>query len=465
MRRCLLGLIAVTILAMPAPLLATPGDPTWVRTFDNDFYNWATPHVASFPLPGTATHWQKILLFYRIGCPPTPADCDPWDRIGHLRVLHDTGQRDSTGAPVLEPFEIARIITPYDITGGLRPGTCTWVLDVSDYKTLLHDSVTLESYIESWIGGIRGWLVTVDFAFIEGEPALEPYRVINLWNNYYNVYGDPARPIEDNLPPISVPIDGVTVGAKLRVTTTAHGQGNTDGCAEFCAKQHTVIANGMSFSHVLWRSDCNHNPCSPQGGTWSAARAGWCPGDAVTPWDVDVTASITPGGTATLDYNIQPYVNFCRPDNPACVSGTTCINCQYDGGGHTEPHYSIQSQLILYAAAGTAAVEADPGDQHNIGDPDDLSGAIALSQNEPNPFANGTTIRYTLAMEQDVTLLIYNPGGRLVRELRMGRQSAGSHEYFWDGLNDTGQRVTSGVYYYELKGENASATRTMIHLH
>src|SRR5262249_22604180 len=163
----------------------------------------ATPHQATYTLPGTATHWQKILLYYRISCPASPADCDPWDRVGWLRVLHDTGQRDSTGAPVIEPFEIARVITPYDITGGLRPARCPWALDVTAYKTLLHDSVPFENYIESWIGDQRGWLVTIDFAFIEGESALEPYRVVNLYNNYYVVYGDPARPIEDQLTPKS----------------------------------------------------------------------------------------------------------------------------------------------------------------------------------------------------------------------------------------------------------------------
>lgn len=449
---------AAACLVAATAAVATPGDTTWVRTYDQDFYNWATPHVATFTLPGTATHWRQILLRYTIGCPPSPADCDPWDRIGHLRVMHDTGQIDSTGAPIIEPFEIARVITPYDITGGLRPGTCAWTLDVTDYKTLLHDEVTFENYIESWIGGTKGWLVTIDFAFIEGEPALEPYRVVNLWTSYYNVYGDPARPIEANLVPKSVPLDPVTVAAKLRVVTTAHGQGNTDGCAEFCAKTHTVIANGDSVSHVLWRSDCNRNPCSPQGGTWSAARAGWCPGDAVAPWDVDITASVLPGSIATVDYNVQPYTNFCRPDNPSCTSGVTCINCAYDGGAHTEPHYSIQSQLILYAAAGSAGVEG------GVIDPADANPAIDLEQNEPNPFTTGTQIRYTLAVDADVTLTIFNPGGRAVRELRLGRQLAGTHEYYWDGLNDGGRRVTPGVYYCEVRDGGASATRKMIRL-
>lgn len=445
-----------------APAGATPGDTTWVRTFDNDFYNWATPHEASFTLPGAGVNWQKILLFYRISCPSAPADCDPWDRIGYVQVLHDTGAQDSTGAPLLEPYEIARIITPYDITGGLRPGSCTWVLDVSDYKTLLRGDVMLRSYIESWIGGIRGWIVTVDLAFIEGDPPLEPYKVVNLWNRYYTVYGDPARPVEGVLTPLSIPIDEVAVAAKVRVITTGHGQGNTQNCAEFCSKEHAVFVNGDEFSHLLWRSNCGMNPCSPQGGTWPASRAGWCPGDAVAPWDVVVTASVTPGGMATLDYDVTPYENFCRPTNPSCVDGVTCGDCDYNDTGHTEPHYSIQSQLILYAPAGSAGVPAgDPGSA--------MPGAhgvhgVELLGNAPNPFGPATAIRYTLTEPRTVTLVITNAGGRLVRRIAQPRETAGSFETVWDGRDDAGLEAPPGVYYVDVEGASGPAARTMIRL-
>lgn len=447
--------LAVLVLGSGAPAAAAPGDTTWVRTFENDFYNWATPHEAAFTLPGAAVNWQKILLYYRISCPAAPDDCDPWDRIGYIQVLHDTGETDSTGAPVREPFEIARIITPYDITGGLRPGSCTWVLDVTDYKTLLRGEVLLRSYIESWIGGARGWIVTVDLAFIEGDPVLEPYRVVNLWNRYYTVYGDPARPIESVLAPLSVPIDEIAVAAKLRVITTGHGQGNTGNCAEFCSKEHTVVVNGDAFSHLLWRSNCNQNPCSPQGGTWSAPRAGWCPGDAVAPWDVIVTASVTPGGTATLDYNVTPYENFCRPDNPSCVSGVTCGSCAYNDTGHTEPHYAIQSQLVLYAAAGSAGVPGAPA-----GDP---APGVRLLGNAPNPFSAATAIRYTLDEARPVTLVITNAGGRLIRRIGRSHETAGSFETVWDGRDDAGREMPPGVYYVDVEGAVPSA-RTMVRL-
>lgn len=335
-------------MAWNAPARAAMGDTTWVRTFDHDFYNWATAHIDTFSFPDDLTRFGKIVLFYTIGCPDTPDDCDPWDRLGYLQVLHDTGEVDTLGLPIIEPYEIARIITPYDITGGSRPDSCIWQLDVTDYRTLLSGEVTLSNYIESWIGGSDGWLVTIDFAFIEGETFSDPYKVINLWQDYYILFGDPSDPVEDYLYPLTIDIDPEADRVKLRVITTGHGQGNTNNCAEFCNKLHTMIANGDEYSFRPWRSDCAQNPCSPQGGTWTYPRAGWCPGDAVYPWDQDITSSVTPGEQATLDYDIEPYENLCRPTNPDCVSGITCPDCNYNYQGHTPPHYSIQSQLIFY---------------------------------------------------------------------------------------------------------------------
>jgi len=431
---------------------ATPGDTTWVRTFDQDFYNWATPHEQTFTLPAATTPWQKILLRYTIGCPTAPGDCDPWDRIGYLQVLHDTGETDTTGAPIREPFEIARVITPYDITGGSRPGTCAWELDVTDYKSLLHDEVLLRNYIESWIGGQRGWLVTIDFAFIEGDRQLEPYRVVNLWNRYYTVFGDPARPVEATLQPLAIPLDDETIAAKVRVITTGHGQGNTQNCAEFCAKQHTIVANGTPFAHTLWRADCNVNPCSPQGGTWALPRAGWCPGDKVSPWDVDVTGVISSGGTLNADYDIDAYENLCRPDNEDCVSGVTCADCNYNDTGHTEPHLALQAQLILYEQGALIGVESQGASESGV----------VLAQNTPNPFNPRTTIAYELSQAADIAIVITNAGGRIVRELHRRHDGPGSFRMVWDGRDAAGHELSSGVYFYELKGSGEKRTKRMV---
>lgn len=90
----------------------------------------------------------------------------------------------------------------------------------------------------------------------------------------------------------------------------------------------------------------------------------------------------------------------------------------------------------------------------------------ALLQNYPNPFNPETWLPYELASDTAVTIRIYELGGHLVRKLELGKQSAGSYvtknqAAFWDGKNELGQKVASGVYWYVLQAEGFSAMRKM----
>ncbi len=88
-----------------------------------------------------------------------------------------------------------------------------------------------------------------------------------------------------------------------------------------------------------------------------------------------------------------------------------------------------------------------------------------LLQNYPNPFNPGTTIRYRLPTARAVTLTIYNPLGQKVRTLVKSNQTAGRYLVSWDGRNDLGQKLSSGVYFYTLKfGARVTATRKMLYL-
>ena len=91
----------------------------------------------------------------------------------------------------------------------------------------------------------------------------------------------------------------------------------------------------------------------------------------------------------------------------------------------------------------------------------------ALLPNYPNPFNPETWIPYHLAEAADVTVHIYAAGGTLVRTLVLGHQSAGiyqtrSRAVYWDGKNEVGESVASGVYFYTLTAGNFTATRKML---
>ncbi|RMH70154.1 MAG: T9SS C-terminal target domain-containing protein [Gemmatimonadetes bacterium] len=336
-----LSLMVLLVFTMfPAQAQPEPGDIITVPTFVQLNHNWATPHYGTFAFPDSSVMVKRIMLYITIDCPD--AGCDPWDRIGHLRVMTS----DTTYV------EIARYITPYNIVGPGYPGSCDWVYDVTDYQSVLRDSVTLRSYIESWIGGDRGWQITATFEFEVGQPRMVAYRVQNLWQDDSALIGDPADPVEETLTPITVAIDADIDSLKYRMITTGHGQGNTLNAAEFSILWHDInVIDGEDttrFFQDLWRTDCPQNPCSPQGGTWIYPRAGWCPGASVIPWDVDLTPAVTPGEEYVLDYNIEPYFNECRPTNPDCVDGITCTDCNWNNTGHTPPVYAIQTQLFFY---------------------------------------------------------------------------------------------------------------------
>lgn len=85
--------------------------------------------------------------------------------------------------------------------------------------------------------------------------------------------------------------------------------------------------------------------------------------------------------------------------------------------------------------------------------------AAALHPNYPNPFNPETTFSYEIKYDDEVELVIIDARGRLVRRLVGGMQPAGAHEVRWDGTDEQGQQVASGVYYYRLRAAGLQYTR------
>lgn len=82
----------------------------------------------------------------------------------------------------------------------------------------------------------------------------------------------------------------------------------------------------------------------------------------------------------------------------------------------------------------------------------------------PNPFRSSTTIRYALASAGTSEVTIYDVAGRLVRRLANGATAAGETQVVWDGLDDRGERVASGVYLYRLSPGTAAQGRQIVFL-
>jgi flagellar hook assembly protein FlgD len=96
-------------------------------------------------------------------------------------------------------------------------------------------------------------------------------------------------------------------------------------------------------------------------------------------------------------------------------------------------------------------VEGDPGAQNN---------SFFLSPASPNPVRNSAEFRFGLAKDQKASLEIYNVLGQRVKSLVNGNLPAGNHKVKWNGCDQNGRKVSSGVYVYRLiTGDNTYTRR------
>ena len=87
---------------------------------------------------------------------------------------------------------------------------------------------------------------------------------------------------------------------------------------------------------------------------------------------------------------------------------------------------------------------------------------FALHANFPNPFNPNTQIQFDLKEAVDVNLAMYNGTGRLVRTLVNGSFAAGAYTTTWEGLDDNGRQLPSGVYFYKISAGAFQAQRKLL---
>ena len=88
--------------------------------------------------------------------------------------------------------------------------------------------------------------------------------------------------------------------------------------------------------------------------------------------------------------------------------------------------------------------------------------AYNLEQNHPNPFNPSTTIRFDVKERGHVSLKIFNVAGQLVKTLVDGVKEASSYSIPWDGTNNLGAKVASGVYFYKMESVSFSRTKKLV---
>lgn len=124
--------------------------------------------------------------------------------------------------------------------------------------------------------------------------------------------------------------------------------------------------------------------------------------------------------------------------------------------------------VVVYAGWGPNTLYCDNNGWVSsiTGDDPAIANEYRLSQNYPNPFNPSTTINYQIANSkpQNTTLQIYNSLGQLVRTLVNTEQSQGEYSVVWNGFDNNGAAVSSGVYYYKLTHGDFVSSRKLIKL-
>jgi hypothetical protein len=171
-------------------------------------------------------------------------------------------------------------------------------------------------------------------------------------------------------------------------------------------------------------------------------------------------------GSTTLSWQASPAADLAgyrlhRGATPDFVPGDGNLVATTTGTGYADavvaPYcyklaaVDVHGNLSPYAFLQPTGTADSPGAI--------LPRELALSAPAPNPLRGSCTMRLALPREAQVSLAVYDQQGRRVRTLLAGALSAGEHPAVWDGRDDGGRRVASGIYFARCKVEGRMLTR------
>jgi hypothetical protein len=227
---------------------------------------------------------RPVKIMAHLAVIPIPLDeqsvCDRWDRAGNIRLAGVDGP----------DIEIIKFVTAYG-------GRTEYTVDVSYLAPLLTGKCVIKSFIDTWVS--PGWKIDLALEYIDSSETVNPdWAQGILFEQSFDAElmdkgGITAR--------VTIP-EGLN-RVKLHYLVSGHC---TDGrgADEFEPKDNVISVDGtVVYRFQPWRDDCKNfralNPYCKKwsDGYWSSdySRSGWCPGDMVSPVELDLTDHLTPG--------------------------------------------------------------------------------------------------------------------------------------------------------------------------
>jgi hypothetical protein len=179
----------------------------------------------------------------------------------------------------------------------------------------------------------------------------------------------------------------------------------------------------------------------------------------------------TPGTTGYDQFVIDALAGTYNYNSPEVMGRMVLVN--WNGGDVTDPTFPANVNQLLPEEGTTFRILTlkpnFPGDSLlviaqpslNIAEKD-IPATFYLYQNYPNPFNPETHIQFGLAQKMKVELMIYNVLGQQVKKLINQDMPPGNYEIIWDGRNDAGNRVGTGIYFYRIQAGDYIKSRKMV---
>lgn len=423
--------------------LDSTGNLLWSKEYDNSNNN--------YNLWGLISTYDKC---YITAEPVNAAASANWDHV--ITKIDSTGNVIWTKAWGGTSFDCPRSVQQTIDSGYITVGiTNSWGAGDTDILVTKLDSSGNIQWIKTY-GGTggdfgNGIIQTLDSNYIVAgytdSWGAEGYDILTmklnstgniLWAKTFGGISD-----DEGNSIILTPDSGYIIGG----TTASYGRGNTD--ILFIKLNSTGnIEWAKTFGDTSNESFCSFEKVDSEyivGGTISS----WGAGGQDFLFLKFESDSLTIGSC--------PYLQSCNPtvNTPSVTVTTPVPTTSSPTTTVTDLPCTIDSPIITVTSiCPTAGGTEENNCQCN-------RARITLSQNSPNPFVGSTTIKYDLPKPTNINISIYNLSGQKIKTLVNENKGAGYHTVKWDGKNESGNKVPTGIYFYNMKAGNFKATQKL----